>query len=221
MAPNKFFHNLKQTIRATTRFIPCPVCDQRVRSRGGLTRHLNTVHPDFEDHFAQDPNSTTRKEHQFVYMTNKTYQDENYYDYTNDDDHPTDTNNPSTDDDNNPPYPLHNTPSVFPQSPVHPASPENVHIEDSWLMDVDQDLANENEDTSSLSNITHPTFSDQNNPQANHPNARRQTAPEQKYTKTYHQKLDGKCSLHLYSAILHTESFHRQDLRQGWECAST
>ena len=103
----------------------------------------------------------------------------------------------------------------------HPTSPENVCIEDSWIMDIDQDLANENKDTSSLSNIKHPMFSDQNNPQANHPNAQCQTAPKQKYTKTYHQKLDGKCSLHLYSAILHTELFHRQDLRQGWECAST
>ena len=73
-----------------------------------------------------------RKEHQLIYTTNETYQDENYYDYTNDDDHPTNDNNPSTNNDNNPPYPLHNTPSVFPQSPIHPASPENVHIEDLW-----------------------------------------------------------------------------------------
>lgn len=60
-------------------------------------------------------------------------------------------------------------------------------------MDIDQYLANENEDASSLSNIMHPIFSNQNNPQSNHPNAQHQTVPGQKYTKMYHQKLDGKC----------------------------
>lgn len=61
------------------------------------------------------------KEHQFIYMMGKAYQDKNYYDYTNNDnhstnndnhptnndDHPTGNDNPPTDDDDNPP-------SVFP-----------------------------------------------------------------------------------------------------------
>ena len=77
MAPNMFFHNLKQTIRATTQFIPCPVCYHQVRSRGGLTRHLNSVHPNFENNFTQDPDPTTK--YQFIYTMNKTDQDKNYY----------------------------------------------------------------------------------------------------------------------------------------------
>ena len=115
----------------------------------------------------------------------------------------------NTDNDNNPSYPSHNTPSPFPYSLAHPASTENTYAEDSWQMDIDQD---EHKDASSSSNITHPTFSDWSNFAANHPNAGHQTAPEKKYTRTYHQTLDSKSSPHLHSAVQHTESFHRQDL---------
>ena len=71
-------------------------------------RHLNTVHPDFKDHFIQDPNLTTTKEHQFVYMTGETYQDKNYYNYTNNDDYPTDNDNHPTNNHSN----MHNTINV-------------------------------------------------------------------------------------------------------------
>ena len=63
--------------------------------------------------------------YQFIYTTNETDQDENYYNYM-------DNNNPltNTDNDNNPSYPSHNTPSPFPYSLAHPTSPENTYTED-------------------------------------------------------------------------------------------
>ena len=54
MAPNKFFHNLKQSLQAASLLIPCPACDRKFKSRGGLTKHLNQIHPDFEDDINED-----------------------------------------------------------------------------------------------------------------------------------------------------------------------
>lgn len=241
MAPNKFFHNLKHTIKTSIRFIPCPACDRQLKNRGGLRRHLNSAHPGFKDHVAPDSptnnegsgsDSTTRNEHRqysFVYTRDRTG-DQDALDYINDD-----HDDPTNDTDDNPPSPSHNVPSAFPDSPVRPASPENAgaedvwetgspshkpnstfspspvrpaspedaHMEDAWRMDVDQDIDDENEDSSSSSssNISHPAFSDESHSHANRPTAGRRTVPEQKYTRLYHQKLDGKRSLHLYSTI--------------------
>ena len=181
MAPNKYFHKLKQTIEAAIRYIPCPACDRRLGSRSGFTRHLNTRHPDIKEHPRCD----------FVWTTSKISDVYTYnVDSTDDDNSPTDNNE-------DPPSPSYNVPSVPPYSPTRLASPENGIVEDLEEMDVDPDFDNENDDASSSSNIPHPASSNRSHSRANRSNAARQTGPEKKYTRIYHPKLDGKCSLHL------------------------
>ena len=179
MAPNKYFDNMKQTIKRSTWFIPCPACNRCLKSKGGFTKHMGSAHANYQGHFSS----------QFVYSTNKIDGDEDYdygYNYADNDDS-------STDNDNNAPSPLHVASSVFPLLPVQPASPDTAYIEHSWLMDVDQDFDNKNKDASSSSDIPYSTFFDQSHSQANRPNTRHQTAPKENFTRTYHPKLNGKC----------------------------
>ena len=57
MAPNKFFHDPKQSLQAALLLIPCPDYKQNFKSRGGLTKHLNQIHPSFEDNINEDESS--------------------------------------------------------------------------------------------------------------------------------------------------------------------
>ena len=57
MAPNKFFHNLKWSLQAASLLIPCPACNQKFKSRGRLTKHLNQIHLGFEDNINEDASS--------------------------------------------------------------------------------------------------------------------------------------------------------------------
>ena len=138
---------------------------------------MGSAHANYQGHFSS----------QFVYLTNNIDGDEDYnYNYADDDDS-------STNNDNNAPSPLHVASSVFPLPPVRPASPDTAYIEHSWLMDVDQDFDNKNEDASSSSDIPYSTFFDQSHSQANRPNTGRQTDPKEHFTRTYHPKLNGEC----------------------------
>ena len=48
MAPNKFFQHLRQTLKPPPSLFCCLVCVQQLKSRGGLTKHLNANHPSFD-----------------------------------------------------------------------------------------------------------------------------------------------------------------------------
>lgn len=103
MAPNKFFHNLEQTIKVPIQFVPCPVCDKQLKRNGGLAKHMSSAHADYQGHFSS----------QFVYKTNEINKDEDCYyadDYADNDDS-------STNNNNNPPSPSHVAPSAFPLPP--------------------------------------------------------------------------------------------------------
>ena len=50
MAPNHFLHCLRCTIMGSSLLTQhCPACGRQFRSRGGLTKHLNTAHPNYTD----------------------------------------------------------------------------------------------------------------------------------------------------------------------------
>ena len=169
MAPNKVFHNLEES----TRFIPCPVCNKRLKSKGGLTKHMSSAHADYQGRFSS----------QFIYTTNEINKDEDYYH--------TDNNDSSTDNDNNLPSPSHVVPPAFPLPLDRTASSDATYLEHSWLMDVDRDFYYGNEDASS--DIPYSTSFDQSHSQANRPNTGRQPAPKECFTKTYHPELNGEC----------------------------
>ena len=171
MAPNKVFHNLEES----THFIPCPVSNKQLKSKGGLTKHMSSAHPNYQGHFSS----------QFVYTTNEINKDEDYY-HTN-------NNNSSTDNDNNLPSPLHVVPPAFSLPLDQMASPDATYVEHSWLIDVDQDFYYGNEDASSLSDIPCSASFDQSHLQANCPNTGHQPAPKECFTRTYHPELNGEC----------------------------
>ena len=59
MPHNKLFHNIKKTLSTTWRPFHCPVCNRRFKSRGGLTKHMNFIHPVFNDYNDEDSPSTS------------------------------------------------------------------------------------------------------------------------------------------------------------------
>ena len=158
MVPNKFFDNMKQTIEASTQFIPCPACNRQLKSKGGFTKHMGLAHVNYQGHFSS----------QFIYLMNKIDGDEDYnyglwlcwwqwFFYqqwqqcpisitcsilcfpllpvwpASPDAVPTkyqwQTGNPS--------LAYHNAPSVL---LVWPPSPDAAYIKHSWLMDVNQEF---------------------------------------------------------------------------------
>ena len=48
MAPNKFFQHLRWTLKPSPSLFCCLVCVRQLKSRGGLTKHLNANHPGFD-----------------------------------------------------------------------------------------------------------------------------------------------------------------------------
>ena len=61
MAPNKLFHNLKRSFLTSSKPLYCPVCNRKFKTKGGLTKHLNSIHPGIDDH--DQGSSSTSSEH--------------------------------------------------------------------------------------------------------------------------------------------------------------
>ena len=48
MVPNKFVQRLQQALKLSPPLFRCPVCVRQLKSKGGLTKHLNATHPGFD-----------------------------------------------------------------------------------------------------------------------------------------------------------------------------
>ena len=57
MAPNKFVQCLQQALKRSPPLFRCPVCVRQLKSKGGLTKHLNATHPGFNGDIDQGMSS--------------------------------------------------------------------------------------------------------------------------------------------------------------------
>lgn len=57
MAPNKLVQRLQQAFKLSPPLFLCPVCARQLKSKGGLTKHLNAIHPDFDGDIDQGTSS--------------------------------------------------------------------------------------------------------------------------------------------------------------------
>lgn len=164
MAPNQILRRVKQAIRQSSLYHRCPVgCERRFRSKGGLTKHLNTAHPSFDDANA----------HQYSPPSNRedSYQSD------------VDLHSPDT-----PPRSQPSSPNIRP-SVFTPASPEHSYVED---VDMDRDSTHTGPIPSSRpESVSSPRFSVRSNPQVEHSNIVNQMAREPLYSRIYHRELNG------------------------------